>query len=228
MERYPDIADHGLIGDLQTAALVSTDGTIDWFCAPRFDSPSIFASLLDADKGGFFRIGPDEDDYVTRQLYMPGTAILITRFMTPEGVAEVSDFMPVSDEGKPQDKHRLVRMARAVRGSMKIVMEIQPRFDYARKSHQVEMSGDGAVFRSEGGETLTMHRVAYPGRSLSEEGTTVERAGDGIRITKVVEAGQIGGVVIEYGGGPAKAMHPAEIEKLLDDTTRFWNRWLDR
>ena len=82
MNQYPNIADHGLIGDLQTAALVTTDGTVDWFCAPRFDSPSVFASLLDAEHGGYFRVGPDTDNYVTKQLYFPDTAILITRFMT--------------------------------------------------------------------------------------------------------------------------------------------------
>src|SRR5688572_7766405 len=95
MNRYPEISEHGLIGDLQTAALVSTDGTIDWLCFPRFDSPSVFASLLDHDRGGHFHIGPDQDDYVSRQLYFPDTAILITRFMTPDGVGEVVDFMPV-------------------------------------------------------------------------------------------------------------------------------------
>ncbi|HKB31101.1 MAG TPA: trehalase-like domain-containing protein, partial [Streptosporangiaceae bacterium] len=79
MARYPNISDHGLIGDLQTAALVTTDGTVDWLCFPRFDSPSVFASLLDADHGGHFRIAPDRDDYVTKQLYFPNTAILITR-----------------------------------------------------------------------------------------------------------------------------------------------------
>src|SRR5579864_9276767 len=79
MDRYPSISDHGLIGDLQTAALVCADGTVDWFCCPRFDSPSVFASLLDADKGGHFRVVPDRDGFVSRQLYLPGTAILITR-----------------------------------------------------------------------------------------------------------------------------------------------------
>ena len=96
MNRYPDIGDHGLIGDLQTAALVSGDGTVDWFCCPRFDSPSVFASLLDAERGGHFRIAPEAEHYVTRQLYFPDTAMLITRFMTPEGVGEVVDFMPVA------------------------------------------------------------------------------------------------------------------------------------
>ena len=92
---YTPIAEHGLIGDLQTAALVTTDGMVDWFCCPRFDSPSVFASLVGADKGGHFRIAPDRDDFVSRQLYLPGTAILIMRFMTPDGVGEVRDFMPV-------------------------------------------------------------------------------------------------------------------------------------
>src|SRR5260370_14929806 len=68
VDRYPNISDHGLIGDLQTAALVTTDGTVDWFCTPRFDSPSVFASLLDADKGGYMRVPPATDKYVSRQL----------------------------------------------------------------------------------------------------------------------------------------------------------------
>ena len=97
MDRYPPIAEHGLIGDLQTAALVTTDGSVDWFCCPRFDSPSVFASLLDADRGGRFRIAAEGDDVVVRQLYFPDTAILVTRFMTPDGVGEVLDFMPVED-----------------------------------------------------------------------------------------------------------------------------------
>src|SRR6516225_6458180 len=76
--RYPNISDHGLIGDLQTAALVTTDGVLDWFCCPRFDSPSVFASLLDANGGGYYKIAPDRDDYVSKQLYLPDTAILVT------------------------------------------------------------------------------------------------------------------------------------------------------
>src|SRR5260370_21777608 len=106
MECYPSISDHGLIGDLQTAALVTTDGTVDWLCCPRFDSASVFAFLLNADKGGHFRIAPDRDDFVSRQLYLPGTAILITRFMTPDGGGEVRDFMPVI-AGKAAKRHRL-------------------------------------------------------------------------------------------------------------------------
>ncbi len=109
MADYPNISDHGLIGDLHTAALIDTDATVDWFCCPRFDSPSVFASLLDAEQGGFFRICPDVDGYVTRQLYAPDTAILVTRFMTDAGVGEVVDFMPVVP-GPATDRHRLVRL----------------------------------------------------------------------------------------------------------------------
>ena len=97
MSNYPPIADHGLIGDLQTAALVTTDGTVDWFCCPRFDSPSVFASLLDERKGGHFALHA-VDDCVTKQMYLPDTAILVTRFLSPKGVAEVMDFMPIASK----------------------------------------------------------------------------------------------------------------------------------
>jgi GH15 family glucan-1,4-alpha-glucosidase len=112
VDNYPNISDHGLIGDLQTAALVTNDGTIDFFCCPRFDSPSVFASLLDAKRGGYFKISPATEDYVAKQLYLPSTAMLITRFMTADGVGEVTDFMPII-EGKPTDRHRIVRHLRA-------------------------------------------------------------------------------------------------------------------
>ena len=223
---YPLISDHGLIGDLQTAALVSTDGTIDWFCCPRFDSPSVFASLLDKERGGYFRIGPDRDDYVSRQLYFPDTAILITRFMTPDGVGEVLDFMPVT-EGKATEQRRLVRLVRVVRGTMRFVLEIQPRFDYGRASHRMELSDDGAVFHSKD-MTLTCHRAALPGRSLHEEGTTLERAGDGLRLIKTMNAGEAGGVVLESQGGPARAVAPQMLLDMFNDTAAFWRNWLRR
>ena len=184
---YPNISDHGLIGDLQTAALVTTDGTIDWFCCPRFDSPSIFASLLDADRGGYFRISPDRDDYVSKQLYLPDNALLITRFMTPDGVGEVQDFMPVI-EGRATDRHRLVRKLRVARGTMRFVVDIQPRFDYGRAKHTIEVSENGAVFRS-GTMELTLHTSGRrdPG---DPEAANVERVGDGLRESRA--AGQQG------------------------------------
>jgi GH15 family glucan-1,4-alpha-glucosidase len=223
---YPNIGDHGLIGDLQTAALVTTDGTIDWFCSPRFDSPSIFASLLDARRGGHFRVTPDRDDYVSKQLYMPDTAILITRFMTSDGVGEVHDFMPVSTGGAT-DRHRLVRQLRVVRGTMRFVMDIQPRFDYARQPHKVEFSEDGAVFHADS-MALTVHTVGRPGTSLAELGVTVEHHKDGLRATRTLRAGQTAGVVIETTDGPPRRLPPEEVQRLSDETASFWRGWLYR
>jgi GH15 family glucan-1,4-alpha-glucosidase len=94
--RYLPIEDHGIIGDLHTAALVGTEGTIDWLCLPAFDSPSVFCSILDDQRGGHFSLRPVE--YVhSHQLYLPDTNVLLTRFLSPQGVAEVLDFMPIED-----------------------------------------------------------------------------------------------------------------------------------
>ncbi len=225
MSGYPNISDHGLIGDLQTAALVSTDGTIDWFCVPRFDSPSVFASLLDEHRGGYFRIAPDQE-CITKQLYFPDTAILITRFMTPDGVGEVLDFMPVAG-GQATDRHRLVRQVRVVRGTMRFVVDIQPRFDYGRKPHKLELSADGALFQADG-MTLTLHLGGAPGSSLRDQGVTVDRDGDGLRATVTLRAGQTGGVVLESMGGAPRRVPPEELQRLTDDTVRFWQDWLSR
>jgi GH15 family glucan-1,4-alpha-glucosidase len=224
--RYPNIADHGLIGDLQTAALVTTDGVLDWFCCPRFDSPSVFASLLDAERGGFYRIAPDRDDYVSRQLYLPDTAVLITRFMTPDGVGEVHDFMPVI-EGPATGRHRLVRNIRVVRGAMRFTIEIQPCFDYGRKRHELEAFDHGGVFRSEDLE-LTAHAIAPEGSTLQEAGVTLERDGDGVRWTRTLREGESGGVVLESMGGTPRLVTPEEAQRLEDDTARFWRGWLGR
>jgi len=226
MNRYPNISDHGLIGDLQTAALVTTDGVLDWFCCPRFDSPSVFASLLDADRRGFYRIAPDRDDYVSRQLYFPDTAILVTRFMTADGVGEVHDFMPVTGR-TATDRHRLVRNIRVVRGVMRFAIEIQPRFDYARQPHKLDITEHGLVFTSDGME-LTGHAIAPEGLTLDSAGITLERVGEGARWTRTLREGEIGGVVLESMGGTPRRVTPEEAEQLQDDTARFWRSWLHR
>src|SRR6478672_4614395 len=146
--RYLPIAEHGLIGDLHTVALVGTDGTIDWYCCPRFDSPSVFAAILDADRGGLFRISPDCEGWSSKQLYLPDTNILITRFLTPGGVGEVQDFMPPPRTGAAAHRHRMVRRVLAVRGQMRFAVDVAPRFDYARTSHEVALTPHGARFRS--------------------------------------------------------------------------------
>src|SRR3954452_18185809 len=150
MSDYPLIADHGLIGDLQTCALVATDGTIDWFCTPRFDSPSVFGCLLDRRHGGHFRVAPPTEPFTRKQLYIPGTAILVTRFLTDSGVGEVLDFMPISSDTTGTDTHKLVRVVRCVRGEMTFAVDLAPRFDYGRESHKLHVSAEGAVFETSG------------------------------------------------------------------------------
>jgi GH15 family glucan-1,4-alpha-glucosidase len=228
MNEYPNISDHGLIGDLQTAALVDTRGTIDWFCFPRFDSPSVFASLLDADRGGFCRIAPDMTDYVTRQLYLPETAILVTRFMTEDGVGEITDFMPVA-EGPATDRHRLVRMVRVVRGSMRFVMEVQPRFDYGRAKHEMNLTDAGAVFSSESGDVeLTLHRVGDPVERDGRRAGEIERIHDGITVHITLLAGETTGLMLESGGAAPRQISTAEVTELFERTRDYWRRWLDR
>jgi GH15 family glucan-1,4-alpha-glucosidase len=219
MDRYPPIADHGLIGDLQTAALVTTDGTVDWFCCPRLDSPSVFASLLDRDRGGRFRIGPEGDDYVARQLYFPDTAILITRFMTPGGVGELIDFMPVDDPERVTGRHRLVRVMRCVRGELRLAFECAPRFDYGRQPHELELTDEGAVFRTPTLQ-LTLHGAGQG---------AMQRHGDDVRGALTVRAGQVGGVVLESAAdGPPRRTAPDELLGMSEQTTRFWRGWLAR
>jgi GH15 family glucan-1,4-alpha-glucosidase len=221
--RYPDIADHGLIGDLQTAALVTVDGTIDWFCCPRFDSPSVFASLLDADKGGHFQIASENAGCVTRQLYLPGSAVLVTRFMTIDGVGEVLDFMlPLT--GRATDRHRLVRMLRVPRGAMRFGMDLQPRFDYGRAKHKTEVSGHGAVITGADGMRLTLHMVG--GGSAQRNGPALMRVRNGLRASWTLREGETAGVVIDSMSGAPKRMQPADLDRMLDETSRFWHDWL--
>jgi GH15 family glucan-1,4-alpha-glucosidase len=222
---YPPISAHGLIGDLQTAALVTTDGEIDWFCSPRFDSPSVFASLLDRQRGGHLRTFPAESRYVSRQLYFPDTAILITRFMSDEGVGELVDFMPITDPSRVSDNHRIVRLLRVVRGQMRFTCECMPRFDYGRATHDLELTEQGAVFRSDGGR-LTIHAAGILGWDKVER--VAHPHGDGLAVAVTIRQGQVGAVMLETGpAGPPRQLTRDEVLTLFDDTVAFWRRWLD-
>ncbi|HEY1972668.1 MAG TPA: trehalase-like domain-containing protein, partial [Pseudonocardia sp.] len=186
----PTIADHGLIGNLQTAALVSTDGSVDWFCCPRFDSPSVFGALLDQERGGQFRVCPAGTAYRTRQMYFPDSAILITRFFTGTGVGEVVDFMPPLGP-EPTDRHCMVRMLRCVRGRMSFDITVAPRFDYGRRTHRTEITEHGATFSTDA-LTLTLHPVREPG----DERLARVRVGDGdVHLSVELAAGQLRGLV---------------------------------
>jgi GH15 family glucan-1,4-alpha-glucosidase len=147
---YQPIENYGVIGDLNTIALVGLNGSIDFMCFPSFDSPTIFAALLDNKKGGRFSISPMFKQMKTKQLYLPDTNVLLTRFLSSEGVGEITDFMPVQDlyAGK-----ELIRRVTTVRGTVRYRMLLQPAFDYGRSSHttsridhnKVEFTNDGTT-----------------------------------------------------------------------------------
>ncbi|MEG8277244.1 glycoside hydrolase family 15 protein [Streptomyces sp. AHA2] len=224
MDDYPPIENHGLVGDLQSAALVTTDGGVDWFCVPRFDSPSVFGALLDRKKGGHCTIRPRHRSYATKQLYLPDTAILVTRFMTEAGAGEVIDFMPVTGTTVTRS-HRLVRMIRCVRGRMTFEIEVDPRFDYGREPHRLHISEHGAVFAGRRGARLTVHPVREPDDDeLLDVLTDREEA---LHFTLTLQAGLERGMVLEWGAdGPPREMRLAEYGRLFDDTVEFWRGWL--
>src|SRR5215831_2582400 len=146
---YLPIEDYGMVGDLYTVALVGKNGSVDWCCLPDFDSPSVFGALLDADKGGFFRLAPARNDGIsTKQMYFPESNILITRFLSHHGVGEITDFMPVKQPGTGNSEHHLVRAVHMVRGALSFAIHCRPAFNYARDSHQLRLGEHGAVFRS--------------------------------------------------------------------------------
>ena len=212
---YLPIADHGVIGDMRTAALVGTDGTIDWLCWPRFDAPSVFGSILDAAKGGHYRLAPVEDATSTKQLYFPDTNVLITRFLSPEGVCEVQDFMPVHEAGSDAPQ-RLIRRVVGVRGDMRIRLECEPRFDYGRDHHEVVLAAGGALFSS---PALSLALGAPTPLSVTASGGVVSEFD--------VKAGQTLTFVIEEAAEP-RPLSAEEAEASFDETTTFWREWIAR
>ena len=145
---YEPIENYGMIGDMHTVALVSINGSIDWLCIPHFDSPSVFAKLLDDEKGGFFRIAPTGNNVTFKQFYWPETNVLITRFLAPHGAAELTDFMPVHDDHHEDHEHQIIRRLSAVRGTIEFEMVCRPAFNFARDPHRTELFDTGASFHT--------------------------------------------------------------------------------
>jgi GH15 family glucan-1,4-alpha-glucosidase len=216
---YQPIENYGVIGDTQTVALVGMNGSIDWFCFPRFDSPSVFAALLDDKKGGYFKIAPETDGITHRQLYWPETNVLITRFLSPDGVAEVTDYMPVSGEATAPGNRRVVRRVEVVRGSMVLRLECYPAFNYARDSHQINICAEGASFHA-------------PGLSLGlASSVPLKQDGSGIGAEFTLLEGQNAVFVLEeIPPGCNCAVAPSKQEAIDDfkRTVKYWRRWISK
>jgi GH15 family glucan-1,4-alpha-glucosidase len=219
--RYAPIEDYGIIGDLHTVALVGKDGSIDFLCLPSFDSPSVFAALLDAERGGRFQIAPQlGDEAVRKQLYLPDTNVLLTRFLSGDGVAELSDFMPVEDSGQA---HNLVRRVKTVRGEIRFRMHCGPRFDYARATHSVERRSDREVlFIGRGGAgTLTLRLCSSVPMQLADGAAVAEFT---------LGADESASFVLEVvmADEPSPGHQPDYESEAFKQTVNFWRRWIDR
>lgn len=212
--RYPPIEAHGVIGDLQSVALVGMDGTIDFLCLPAFDSPSVFASLLDADRGGHFALHPVLNDASRKQLYLPDTNVLLTRFLSSHGVAEISDFMPVHAEAGPV---RVVRRVKTVRGEIRFLMRCAPRFDYGRAEHTLERVDGGVMFA--GGDGLVL-RLSTP--------VTLEIAsGDAVAEFALREGESVSFILEQVvEGHPVAAADPRYVSESFKETVNFWRSWI--
>ncbi|MBA2376963.1 MAG: glycoside hydrolase family 15 protein [Actinomycetota bacterium] len=211
---YLPIEDHAIIGDLHTAALVGTDGTIDWLCLPAFDSPSVFCSILDSGKGGHFKLHPKRY-FRSQQLYLPETNVLLTRFLCSDGVAEILDFMPVM--GDPSQPHRLVRNVRVVQGNMDFDLDCRPAFDYARKSHSVSVGENGVVFDSGEYSLGISSSLPLEERENGAAGASFALS-EGEKATFVLSE--------ETAEGPGGLLSDEAFERLLQSTIDYWRGWI--
>ena len=215
---YHPIENYGVIGDMHTVALVGINGSIDWLCVPHFDSPSVFAAILDDKKGGRFRIAPEDNDVTCKQFYWPETNVLVTRFLAPHGAVELTDFMPVGTTAlEGSRRHRLIRRVSAVRGSIDLSMECHPAFNYARDAHETEIVDGGAVLRS---NELTLALAAT---------VPLQRDGDGALAKFTLKEGESAVFVlheIPAQQGCEACLSDTEAEDVFRQTVQYWRHWL--
>lgn len=213
---YTPIEDYGIIGNLQTVALVSKQGSIDFMCYPQFDAPSIFASLLDKVKGGSFSVTPRMTHATYKQLYLPDTAILITRFFSDEGIAEITDFMPVD---LSNESCTIYRRVSCVRGKLSFDMSCSPRFDYATKTPEIIIDGNCGNFLA-GEQVLQLYS------------TTALRKGDESNITAeftLKESEKVWFILepcdkdIQSGRDLETIAHEA-----YENTIKYWHKWIEQ
>ena len=218
---YQPIENYGIIGDMHTAALVGMDGSIDWFCYPHFDSPSVFAAILDDNKGGYFKIAPPAANVTHKQFYWPETNVLVTRFLSAEGVGEITDYMTVTgaagvDRHHP---HQLFRRVSVIRGQMDFRMECYPAFDYARTEHAVSITSEGACFNS---PNLSLGLATEIPLKQKKNGAVAEfTLGEGQTALFLLQG-------IESDEGCGLCLSAEEATEVFKETVEFWRRWLSK
>lgn len=216
---YQPIQNYGLIGNMRTAALVGIHGSVDWLCLPHFDSPSIFAAILDDEKGGRFDISATDPNSSSKQLYWPDTNVLVTRFYATNGVAEIQDFMPVGLPPESPWQHQLIRRVRVTQGSMEFRVRCHPAFNYARTPHRTVVTKQGASFHA---SELSLGLAADIPLTMDDRGVSA---------VFTLEEEQTVAFVLrpigpEEGCGPQPSL--SEVNELFEHTVKYWRRWLSR
>lgn len=219
---YLPIENYGIIGNMKTVALVSLDGAIDFMCFPNFDSPTVFASLLDDNGGGSFSIEPQLTAMKTKQLYLPGTAVLLTRFFSEEGIAELTDYMPIEEDDKASICS-IVRKIKTIRGKITYKIKCAPRFDYAKAKHEVKRIGKSELtfLAINDGDTMVRLIADFPLKVKDNDGYA----------EFTINQGEEGWIVLE-------SIQKNEMEKLRDiafyktisynKTIDFWRHWISK
>jgi GH15 family glucan-1,4-alpha-glucosidase len=216
---YQPIENYGIIGDLHTTALVGMDGSIDWLCLPHHDSPSVFAAILDSAKGGRFKVSAVGGEVTTKQLYWPDTNVLVSRFFTPDGVGEITDYMPIAALESGHKRHQIVRRVEVVRGTMTFRIECSPAFDYARKEHETRIVPGGAIFHS---LDLSLGLASFFPLEQKDNGATAEftlqEEQSTVFVLREIEAGEDCGVCLSR----------MDEEEIFMQTVEYWRRWLSK
>jgi len=214
MEHAP-IDSYGVVGDMNTVALIGMDGSVDFMCFPDFDSPTIFVRLLDDTIGGSFQIKPDLGEGRRKQMYLPNTNVLLTRVLSPHGVSEITDFMPLDQTGT-----RLVRRVKTVRGEVEYRVKCDPRFDYARVEHEIRLDGAGALF--------VPRRAGLPALRLRTDVPLTVEGGAAVATLRL-RAGESAGFILEAATASAS---PSEAPRYAADafktTCDAWRSWIGR
>lgn len=222
---YQPIENYGIIGNLRTAALIAKTGSIDWFCFPHFDSPSVFGAILDYKKGGHFRISPTSAEISRKQVYVPDTNVLITRFLAEAGVGEIIDYMPLSAPkslaaSRDAPSHPgLIRRVRVVRGEMQFRLECVPAFNYGRDTHSTEILAEGARFHSPG---------LYMGLASS---VPLARFETGVSAEFSLNEGQSQSFqfrALDPHQSESIGCSEQMSEQLFHETIRYWRRWISK
>ncbi|HJQ19608.1 MAG TPA: glycoside hydrolase family 15 protein [Gemmatimonadaceae bacterium] len=215
--RYPPIEHHGVIGDLQTVALVGLDGRISFLCLPESDSATVFASVLDADRGGCFEIIPALDQPRYRQMYLPDTNVLLTRVLSDSGVCEISDFMPVPTTPGPS---RIIRRVKAVRGSFDVDVRCAPRAGYGALGHSVRVRGTEAIITADDGSLRLRLAAQAP----------LRRNGDDVVARVHLEPNESVAMVLEQlaDGHAPFVLDRAHVARAFKQTVNFWRHWIGK